>query len=216
MNPPSPIHLVLCEGSDDQRVMEGLAAHCGILEHLRFRNYAESGTLRSFLVTLSKSPEFTSGGIQTILITRDADDDHRSCWQTVRDAAKAAFGRELSGPGHWESIQAGPRVAAWINPAPGENGMLESLFLQAARDSHAEVFPCIDAFVECIAKARQARLHEKSRFSIWSIVAQGPGAKDRLSIQKALERLPPNWDHPAFAGLSRMLRETAAAGHAGA
>jgi hypothetical protein len=102
------------------------------------------------------------------------------------------------------------KVGAWINPAPGENGMLESLCLQAARDSHAEIFPCIDSFVECIANARQAPLHEKSRFSIWSIVAQGPGPKDRLSIAKALEKLPPNWDHPAFAGLSRMLREAAA------
>jgi hypothetical protein len=210
MNPPSPIHLVLCEGTDDQRVMEGLAAHSGILDQLRFLSYAESGTLRSFLVTLSKSPEFTSGEIQSILITRDADDNHQSCWQTVRDAAQAAFGAELFRPGQWQDTAAGLKVGAWINPAPGENGMLESLCLQAARDSHAEIFPCIDSFVECIANARQAPLHEKSRFSIWSIVAQGPGPKDRLSIAKALEKLPPNWDHPAFAGLSRMLREAAA------
>jgi hypothetical protein len=209
MKQPSPIHLVLCEGADDQRVMEGLAAHVGLTDKLRFRNYAESGTLRSFLATLAKSPEFTRGEIASILVTRDADDDHEACWQSVRDAVRAAFGLELSTPGEWRTVCSGPRVAAWINPGPGRTGMLETILLEAARQTHAEIFPCIESFVQCIEAARGDKLHEKSRFYIWSIVAQGPGPKDRLHLERALKHLPPDWDAEAFAGLRDMLKMTA-------
>jgi hypothetical protein len=205
MTAPSPIHLVLCEGADDQRVMEGLAAHAGIADKLKFRDYAESGTLRSFLATLAKSPDFTRGEIASILVTRDADDDYETCWQSVRDAVRAAFEVDLSAPGEWQTMTTGPKVAAWINPAPGRKGMLESLFLEAAKHTHAEIFPCIENFVQCIETARGATLHEKSRFYIWSIVAQGPGPKDRLSLDRAMKHLPPDWDAEAFAGLRSML-----------
>jgi hypothetical protein len=209
MNPSSSIHLVLCEGADDQRVMEGLAAHAGIAEKLRFRSYAESDKLRGFLATLAKSPEFTRGEIASILVTRDADDNYESCWQSVSDAVRTVFGLELSAPGDWQTMEAGPRVAAWINPAPGRNGMLETLLLEAARQSHAEIFPCIENFVQCIEAARGDKLHEKSRFYIWSIVAQGPGPKDRLHLERALKHLPPDWDAEAFAGLRSMLNAAA-------
>lgn len=209
MTTPSPIHLVLCEGTDDQRVMEGLATHAGIANRLQFRDYAESGTLRRFLTTLAKSPDFTRGEIASILVTRDADDEHEACWISVRDAANAAFDVNLSAPGEWQTIPGGPKIAAWINPAPGRNGMLESLFLEAAKHTHAEIFPCIENFVQCIETARGDTLHEKSRFFIWSIVAQGPGPKDRLSLDRAIKHLPPDWNAEAFTGLRKMLEATA-------
>lgn len=202
----SPIHLVLCEGTDDQRVMEGLATHSGFAEKLQFRSYAESGTLRSYLVTLSKSPDFVRGEIRSLLVTRDADDDFSGCWRSIQGAVRDAFGADLVSPGQWVEIPNGPKVAAWINPGPDQTGMLESLCLEAARDTHPEVFPCIDSFVECIGTAWGVPVHEKSRFHIWSIVAQGPGPKDRLSLGRALEHLPPNWDSKAFDSLREMLR----------
>jgi hypothetical protein len=207
MTAPSPIHYVLCEGTDDQRVMEGLAAHAGIADKLRFRNYAESGTLRRFLATLAKTSEFTRGEIATILVTRDADDDYDACWRSVSDAVRAVFDVGLSAPGEWQTMSAGPKIATWINPGPDRNGMLETMLLEAARDAHEEIFPCIDHFVQCIETARGDKLHEKSRFYIWSIVAQGPGPKDRLYLDRALKHLPPDWDAEAFAGLRRILEK---------
>lgn len=209
MTARSPIHLVLCEGTDDQRVMEGLAVHVGISDKLKFRDYAESGTLRSFLATLAKSPDFTRGEIASILVTRDADDDYDACWQSVRDAVRKAFQVNLSKPGEWQTIPGGPKVAAWINPAPGRSGMLETILLEAARHTHAEIFPCIENFVQCIETARSDKLHEKSRFYIWSIVAQGPGPKDRLHLERALKHLPPDWGSEAFSGLRSMLEGAA-------
>lgn len=213
MTKPRPIHLVICEGTDDQRVMEGLAAHAGIADKLKFRDYAESGTLRRFLAALAKSPEFARGEIASILVTRDADDDYDACWRSVSDAVRAVFDVNLSAPGDWQSIHAGPRIAVWINPATGRNGMLETILLEAARHTHAEIFPCIENFVQCIETARGDKLHEKSRFYIWSIVAQGPGPKDRLYLERALKHLPPDWDADAFAGLRGMLESAASAGH---
>lgn len=208
MNLEDSIHLVVCEGNDDQRLMEMLAEHHGIAGKLHFRHYAESGTLRSFLGTLAKSPDFRQGRIKSILVTADADDRYDSAWQRVSDAVKAAFDIDLSAPGSWKANPNGPKVAAWVNPAPDKNGMLETLCLEAARETHAEIFPCIDNFLECVEKARGAKLHEKAKFFIWSIVAQGPGAQDRLSLQKALEKLPPNWDSPVFAPLREALDAT--------
>jgi hypothetical protein len=85
----------------------------------------------------------------------------------------------------------------------------ESLFLEAAKHTHAEIFPCIENFVQCIEAARGDTLHEKSRFFIWSIVAQGPGPKDRLSLDRAIKHLPPDWNADAFAGLRKMLEMAA-------
>lgn len=191
--------------------MEGLAAHAGIADKIHFRVYAEDGKLRSYLGTLAKSPEFTRGEISSILVTRDADDDFEANWQSVRDAVLSAFNVDLPAPGEWRTVAYGPRIAAWINPGPGRTGMLETILLEAARHTHAEIFPCIEDFVQCIESARGDKLHEKSRFYIWSIVAQGPGPKDRLNLERALRHLPPDWDAEAFAGLRAMLEGAASA-----
>lgn len=209
MTDRAPTHLVLCEGHDDQRVMEKLATHVGCSQQLQFRSYAESGTLKSYLRTLAKSAEFTTGAVTSLLITCDADDHYETSWQSVRDAVRDVFDTSLENPGEWKSIPDGPKLAAWIIPEPGQPGMIETLCLDAARDQDPQIFSCINRFDECISEARQTPLHEKSRFYIWSILAQGPGPKDRLSMSRALDRLPPNWDSPVFKKLREILAEVA-------
>jgi hypothetical protein len=199
------IHLVICEGKDDQLVMEALATHAGIREQLEFHGFAEKGTLKGYLRALAKSPDFTRGAIDSILVTQDADENFQARWESVRDAVSSAFGLGLSCPGVWERPEGGPKIAAWINPGSGSKGMLETMLLDAARETHSEIFPCIDNFVDCINRVSGNRLHEKSRFYIWTIVAQGAGPQDRLSLKRALEHLPPNWDAEAFSGLRGVL-----------
>ncbi len=209
MNPATDIALVLCEGRDDQRVMEALAEHESIGGRLTFEHYAESGTLAAHLRTLSKRGDFQQGRVRSLLVTRDADDDPGNRWTSVRDAVHRAFGVELSAPGDWSPCDSGPRIAAWVNPQPGEPGMIETVCLAAARSRSPQLFSCIDDFMSCVESAQRGPLHEKARFHIWSIVAQGPGAQDRLSLAAALDRLPPDWSDPSFDGLRKSLREAA-------
>lgn len=204
-----PINLVLCEGRDDQRVMAALAEHEGIANRLQFEHYAESGTLAAHLLALSNRAEFRRGQVRSLLVTRDADDNPESRWISVRDAVSRAFGVDLTDPGRWAETPAVPRVAAWVNPGPGQPGMIETLCLEAARGAEPDIFPCIDDFMRCIKEASGTGLHEKARFHIWSIVAQGPGAQDRLSLEAALAHLTPDWTAPVFDGLRKALREAA-------
>ena len=200
------IRLVICEGKDDQFVIEGLARDLGIVDKLEFRHFAEEkGSLRSFLVAISKSPDFARGALRSILVTCDADDSFDSRWQSISDATTAAFSSNLSRPGEWQKLAGGPRIAAWINPGPNQNGMLETLCLDAARETDPKVFPCIDNFMDCITEAHGSPLHEKARFYIWSIVAQGPTGQHQLALTKALDKFPPNWNSEAFSGLRDVL-----------
>lgn len=187
-------------------MMEALAQHAGIAGRLKFEDFAETGKLRPYLNTIPKRPEYSRGAIRSILVTRDADDSYERAWQSVSDAMSAAFGLVLPTAGEWCDIPDGPRIAGWVNPKPGNPGMIETLCLEAARETTPDVFPCLDTFMDCIADAVGCPLHEKARFHLWTIVAQGPGAQDRLSLPVALKRMPPNWDSAAFAALTAVLK----------
>ena len=119
MNPQGKIHLVVCEGEDDRRVMQALADHAGIGKQLRFEDYANSGNLRAYLKALHARPEFASGAIVSVLVTRDADNDFNQAWQSLRDAVNGVFAVDLTGPGAWANPPAGPRFAGWVIPGPG-------------------------------------------------------------------------------------------------
>ena len=202
-------HWVLCEGLDDSRVMEALAVHMGIADKLHFEHYAESG-FHAYLKTLRSRPELTSGAIGSILVTKDADSDFSKAWQSVSDAVSKAFDIALPEPGSWVQAPDGPRLAGWVMPGPGKTGMIETLCLDAARETGEDIFSCLDSFVECVNATRDSKLHEKARFHIWTVIAQSPGAQDRLSLQRALNQMPPNWDAVAFEGLRKVLNKTIA------
>lgn len=210
MRPTTKRSWVLCEGADDSRVMESLAQHIGIADRLHFEHYAQSG-FHAFLKTLRSRPEFTSGAISSILVTKDADLSFEAAWQSLSDGASSIFSVNLSKPGAWTTSEFGLRFAGWIIPGPGKAGMIETLCLEAAREEHQEIFNCIDSFVDCVSSAQGASLHEKARFHIWTILAQQPGAQDRLSLKRALEHMPPNWDAACFTELKEILRSTAGA-----
>lgn len=197
---------MVCEGEDDRRVMQALADHAGFGDRLAFEDYANAGSLRAYLKALHARPEFTSGAIASVLVTRDADNSFENAWKSVQDAVKAVFSIELPEPGTWLALADFPRFAAWIVPGPGQPGMIETLCLDAAREANQPLFECLDSFMECMAAQQGARPHEKARFHHWTIAAQGPGAQDRLSLKAALNRMPPNWNAGTFAKLTEVLR----------
>jgi hypothetical protein len=210
MKPHQPIPLVLCEGKEDRLVMEMLAKAAGLEGRLEFQDYGGESKLRPYLANLRVSPEFRRGEYSRILITRDADTDYEGAWTSVRDSIRAVFSCDVGAAGDWVSPEVGVQIAAWIIPGPGKKGMIETLCLDASRSQSPELFSCLDPFVECLAKLNQGTPHEKVRFALWTIIAQGAGAKDRLSFDRALAKLPLDWSGEVFAPLRKVLTDLSA------
>jgi hypothetical protein len=209
MNERSQLRIVACEGKDDMEVMQALANHAGIGDRLSFEEYASAGTLRKYLATLRSRPEFSNGQIVSVLLTRDADENAASAWQSVKDGLHDTLGVVLSEPKEIGVHENGVKFSGWIVAGNGNKGMIETLLLEAARESHPETFGCLDAFVECVGRSGGQALHEKARFHVWTILAQKPGAQDRLSLRTALHQVPPKWDSPVFSALLEVLKAAA-------
>lgn len=201
--------LVLCEGKDDRIVLETLAGHLGLASRLTFESYDGRDNLRDYLRNLKSRPEFTRGRIRAVLVTRDADQDYQAAWRSVVGAVLDFLSVTLKNPGETAKDSDGRSVVAWVLPGLEQNGMLETMLLEAERERNIELFECLDAFVACHARVKGTSLHEKARFHLWTIAAQNPGAQDRLRIENALQLLPPNWDAPQFRPVVDLLRHFA-------
>lgn len=90
-------------------------------------------------------------------------------------------------------------------PSPGKTGMIETLCLEAARTKSPSDFDCLDPLMACLENLRGEKPHEKVRFAIWTIIAQGTGAKKRLSLERAIDHLPLDWGDEAFVPLRDLL-----------
>ncbi len=210
MKPHKPIPLVLCEGKEDRLVLEMLANHAGLEGKLAFQDYGGESKLRAYLATLKVSPEFARGEYSRILVTRDADANFSGAWTSISDSIKAVFSQAPALPGEWIAPEVGAQISAWVIPGPGKTGMIETLYLDASRSKSPELFTCLDPFVACLGKLHEGIPHEKVRFALWTIIAQGAGAKDRLSLDRALTKLPLDWGDEAFAALRKLLTELSA------
>lgn len=210
MTPHKPIPLVLCEGKEDRLVMEMLAQHAGLKGKLAFQDYGGESKLRAYLATLKVSPEFARGEYSRVLVTRDADANFNGAWTSIRDSIKIVFSQAPSSPGEWIASEVGVQISAWVIPGAGKTGMIETLCLDASRSKSPELFTCLDPFVACLGKLHEGIPHEKVRFALWTIIAQGAGAKDRLSLDRALTKLPLDWGDEAFTPLRNLLTELSA------
>jgi hypothetical protein len=205
MNPHLPMPLILCEGKEDKLVLEALAKHLGLEGRIHFESYGGKDALKSHLATLKVRPGYSRGEISKVLVTRDADTNHERAWAAIKGAISTVFACELSQPGHWEIIDGGPLIAAWVIPGPQKTGMIETLCMESARAKSAEVFSCLDSFVDCLTAVHGDKLHEKARFALWTIAAQGNQAKDWLSVEFAMPNLPINWDDEVFSSLKELI-----------
>jgi hypothetical protein len=211
MNPPPAPGLVLCEGKEDKLVIERLARESGIaVEAVAFESYDGESKLRSFLGALKVEGRFSSGELKRVLVTRDADDNPAGMWTSLSNAVNEVFGLAISAPGDWQQTAEGPSVAAWLIPGGGESGMIETLCMSAATGKARDVFPCLDSFQACLKALREGKdLHQKERFAYWTICGQDSDPRKRLSLERAIDHLEIDWGHQAFAGLKKMLVETA-------
>lgn len=201
MKAHTPKPLVLCEGKEDRLVMQAIASHAGIDGALSFEDYGGESKLRDYLAALMVRGDFRRGEFPRVLVTRDADSSFESAWASVTGSIQNSFGCVLGQPGVWFPTESGAEVAAWIVPGPGQTGMIETLCLDASRSASPEMFGCLDPFIDCLERLHGEIPHDKIRFAVWTIVAQGAGAQDRLSIERALSKLKLDWGNEVFAPL---------------
>lgn len=206
MRAHTPKTLVLCEGKADRLVMESLAAHAGLGQHLVFESYDGGSKLRANLANLAVSPEFTRREYRKILVTCDADDNYDAAFTSVKTAIQQVFAQTIEKPGDWVDLNSSTKISAWIIPGPNRTGMIETLCLDAARALNPDQFTCLDSFINCLETQWGKRPHEKVRFFVWTIIAQGALAQDRLSPEYAVKNLDLNWDDSAYDGLKELFR----------
>jgi len=201
--------LILCEGPDDKRVVKCLLSEEGA-EEVEVEAYHGKDNLRSKLDEVKNSPEYTRGEYVKILVTRDADDDWSTAWQSVKDALHDKFGVQLDDVNQWKPINEDTQVAAWIFPGKDQTGMIETLCLDVARENKPEAFECLDQYAECLEQNHEATLHEKQRFEIWTIAAQtSERPRRKLTFPRALKHLPFDWSHEKFSETRDVLSQVA-------
>jgi len=197
--------LVLCEGKEDRFVMEMLAASAGLDGKLKFEDYDGESNLRAYLGSIVAGPEYGRGEYSKILVIRDADTSYASAWQSVTDAIQAVFEGNIDSPDDMITSTKGVEISAWVVPGPEKTGMIETLCLEASRSSHADLFTCLDPLISCLTAKNGIAPHEKIRFALWTMIAQGPTAKDRLSVKYALANIPLDWNSEIFRPLRELL-----------
>lgn len=200
--------LVLGEGHDDCAVFRKVAESAE-LSALKFKELGGKDNFAERLKQLRVSPEFTSGRIQRILITRDADDSWEAALRSLSDVVERVFGPKITSTREWVEANAHCEIALWIVPGDHQSGMLETLCLEVAKDAAPSDFECLDQFASCLEKHTQAVLHEKERFAIWSLLAQEKQLpRQRLSLPRAIAKIPLDWKHAVFRDLAQLLTET--------
>jgi hypothetical protein len=207
MKSRSPKTLVLCEGKDDELVMQTLASHSGMDQDLVFMQYGGESKLREYLKTLMARRGFQNREYSKILITRDADQNYDAAVQSLKDAIHEVFSVNVMTPGEWVELSTGSKISTCVICGPNQKGMIETLCLDAIRAKNPEQFTCLDSFIDCLETQWGHRPHEKVRFTLWTIIAQGKTAKDRLSISYAIKNLDFNWDNAAYDNLRQLFKE---------
>lgn len=207
MKPHSPKTLVLCEGKDDELVMQALANHAGLGDDLVIKEYGGNSKLRKYLRTMKAKGEFSSGQYTRILITCDADQNYQAAVQSLKDAIQNVFAVNVEAPMEWAHLSSGAQITSWIIPGADQTGMIETLCLNASRANDSALFACLDPFMACLESNWGQKPHEKIRFGIWTIIAQRQKAKQRLSMERAIANIDFYWDDPAYESLRELFQQ---------
>ena len=126
---PPRKHCYLVEGTDDAIFLDQLLT---LSKHdpalvcvLETKGRQE---LPKFLRAISKMPQYTSGGIASIVVLFDADDDPGKAEQFVHDAYDK-IGLEKPKPGEFLN-KSNPGTGLYLFPGNGRTGNLEDMFIE--------------------------------------------------------------------------------------
>lgn len=188
--------LLLGEGIDEARFFQALLKTLDITD-IQVMQYGGKRRLREFLKTLPAVPGFTK--LNSIGLTRDADDDFAGATQSVRDALQAAG---LLGPNGPTAPQAPPRINVLVLPDNSRPGMLEDTCYQSVAADAAT--PCVEDYFRCIAEKipNGPRNMSKARVHTWLASREEPDKRLGEVAQAGYWQ----FEHPSFTALVGFIR----------
>ena len=191
--------LLLVEGIDEVRLFEALAKNIGA-EDVQIRDYQGKGNLRPFLRVLPRIPGYSE--LESIAVTRDADDDGDNAAQSARDALGAAGFPVPNSP--LESAYDGRLSVRYLIIPHGETGALEDVCLASVAEDPAMV--CVESYFGCIERSALDGPKEKwmSKAKVHAFLSSRENPALRLG--EAAERGLWSFDAPAFDPLKSVLR----------
>ena len=191
--------LLLVEGIDEVRLFGALAKHIGS-EDVQILDYQGKGNLRRFLGVLPQIPGYSE--LESIGITRDADEDSDSAAESVRNALRAAALPVPDSP--IESAYDGKISVRYLIIPHGETGALEDVCLASVNEDPA--MACVDSYFGCIEQSEldgpRATWMSKAKVHAFLSSREDPA----LRLGEAAERGVWPFDAPAFDPLKSVLR----------
>lgn len=191
--------LLLVEGIDEVRLFEALAKDIGA-EDVQIRDYQGKGNLRRFLGVLPQIPGYSE--LESIGVTRDADENGDKAAESVRDALGAAGFPVPNSP--LESANNGRIEVCYLIIPHGETGALEDVCLASVAEDPAMV--CVEGYFDCIERSALDGPKEKwmSKAKVHAFLSSREDPALRLG--EAAESGVWAFDAPAFDPLKSVLR----------
>jgi hypothetical protein len=192
------LKFVFCEGGDDLAVISGIAKATG-LPDLRIEPFLGKNKLRAFLGDVQKRPEFAQSRVAAVGIVRDADEDAKVAFHSVRDALRASGFKSPDANGG--VTEDGIRVGILIIGPNNDQGMVEDLCLKSVSDRPE--FGCVDDYFRCVTeKCGRKDFSSKSKVRVWMASQRDYD----YYVGKAAEHGYWAWDSSVFDELKRFLR----------
>jgi hypothetical protein len=183
--------LLVVEGRDEQLFFEAFLQYLRITE-VQVLPIGGKTQLRPNLKALRNTPGFTN--VELLGVIRDADDNAKGAWESVRDAVRdagLAVPRRQSAP-----VGTSPQVTALILPGEDKRGALEDLCLRAVATDPA--MACVEDFFQCLRR----RPAPKASVQVFLASRSKPG----LRLGEAAQAGYWPWNAPTFERLRRFLQ----------
>ncbi len=202
--------VLLVEGNDDRHFFQRLIERRQS-SNIQVIEYGGTDLLGNFLAnTLAVDPTF-SELVKVVGVVRDADGDYQSAFDSVQGSLRRA---RLPVPNAPMTIAIGSldgadiQIAVYIMPDNGSSGDLESLCLEAVRDSPAT--PCVDRYFDCLQLIGHVPRQE-SKARLRAFLAANRDDPTLLTGNALAAGVIP-WDSPAFGDVHKFLDMLDAAG----
>lgn len=189
--------LIISEGVDDKHFFDVLFKHLE-LTNIQSEQIEGKTKLKSNLKALILQTGFSS--LDSFVITRDADEDHKAAFQSVCGALKDCGLDIPPKPGVFTSGKI--RIGIFIFPGSGKDGCLEDLCIEAVNQKPE--FSCVESYFQCLQDLGIKTKHlskAKSRVFVASIDGE------ITHLGRACERKCWSLDAPAFIPLIKFLKQ---------
>lgn len=192
--------LLLGEGREEEYFFKAILKYLGISD-IQVENFSGKDNLSRYMKALPSRSGFSI--LRSIGITRDADDNLESAFDSAKSAVKSI---NISPPGRiGEFVNENPKIGIFIFPNGKSRGMLEDLCLSYL-DDRPEM-RCIDEMFRCVQEETLSRPNNmsKARIRVWLATLLEPDRR----LGEAAQNGSFAWDDPCFSPLVQFIQEIA-------